>query len=163
MIILTCDELITKAHQKHKETVATIESFDKIIEVANRLVKEYKGTDYVDFISMAYPQDSNDYLLIIIYLAEKGSIMRDLGTFIDELVSETGLEFIGDVLSDANNQTKRWELIDKTRSYTISCGTEDYLRHPRVAVKVDATKAKTCIRRETGRMIPEYEFVCEEE
>jgi len=159
----TYDDLIMEAHKLNRITMATIESFEQIIEVANRLGKEYEDadTDVIDFISIAYPRCADDYLMIIIYLAEKGSIVRDFGTFVDELISETGLEFVGEVVTDPDNQIKRWDLIDKTKSYSMETDTD--IRHPRVTIKVDAKKSKACIRRKTGRMIPEYEFVCEEE
>lgn len=160
MAILTYNDLLADVYQKHKITMDTVESFEQIIEVANRLVKEYEASDYIDFISIGYPRVADDYLMIVIYLKEKGSIIRDVGTFVDELVMETGLEYVGDVHTDVKNQTKSWSLVDRTKCYDIG---GDSTRNPRVTVKVDATKSATCVRKKTGRMIPEYEFVCEDE
>jgi hypothetical protein len=154
----TYQSLIKEALKMNLQRVNTIYAFQPIIHKVNSLVEEYEKEDGIDYVNVAYPNSGNDYLLIVFYLSEKGKIMKDIGSFIDDLkFILPGLEYEGDVETDATHQTKIWNLVHNKITYCC-----DGARNPKITIKADASKSTTCKRVPTGEMIPLYEFICEE-
>jgi len=155
----TYSKLMSEALQKNRERVDTLFAFQSAIHAVNMTIEEYEKEEGISMITAAYPAHGDDYLLVIIYLSEKGRVMKDVGSFIDNLQHLLpGLEYNGDVYVDATRQEKTWNLIDRKVSYNC-----DGIKNPRITVKVNASKSTNCVRRETGEMVPVYEFVCLEE
>ena len=150
--------LMEKILQRNKDGVNTLIAFQSIIFEANDLVAEYKKEDGIEHITLCYPYYGNDYLLITIYLSEKGKIIKDVGTFLEAFVQKTGCEYDGDVQVDADKQSKTWSLVHRGLCYTYLGGVEN----PRIRIIVDAKKATVCKRVPTGEMVPVYEFICTE-
>lgn len=150
--------LMEKTLQKNKDSINTLIAFQSIIAETNNLVAEYEKEDGIEYVSLCYPCYGNDYLLITIYLSEKGRIIRDVGTFLEAFVQKTGCEYDGDVQVDADHQHKTWTLVHRGLCYTYLGRVEN----PRIRIVADAKKATVCKRVPTGEMIPVYEFVCVE-
>ena len=152
-------DLMREALQKNRERVDTLKAFQSAIHAVNITAANYENEPGINMIVMSYPVYGNDYLLVTIYLTEKGRVLKDVGSFIDELqYLIPGLEYDGDVYVDATEQIKTWKLVDRKASYDC-----DGIKNPRITVSANASKSTNCIRRETGEMVPVYEFVCLEE
>ena len=151
-------KLMEEALQENREWIDCLQAYQEIITTTNYLAEEYQEEDGIGSIYPLYPTHAGDYFLITLYLTEKGKIMKDIGSFIDELITKTGLEYDGDIYVDADSQTKTWTLIHRG-----ICYTHNGIMNPKVKVKVDASKSQTCKRVPTGEMVPVYEFICEEE
>ena len=153
-------DLMSEALRKNLERVDTLKAFQSAIHAVNITAANYENEPGISMIVMSYPTYGNDYLLVTIYLTEKGRVMKDVGSFIDDLRHRLpGLDYDGDVQVDATLQTKTWRLIDRQAIYAY----EGETKHPRITVLVNASRSTNCVRRETGEMVPVYEFVCLEE
>lgn len=152
-------DLMSEALRKNRERVETLYAFQSAIHAANMTIAEYENEDGIAFITISYPDSGDDYMLITIYLSEKGKIVKDVGSFIDDFRHLLpGLEFKDDIYTDAVNQTKTWDMRDRGAHFVI----DGVSKNPRVVVRVDASKSTTCKRVPTGEMVPVYEFICEE-
>jgi len=151
--------LMEKALESNREKIDTLSAFQKIITEMNNLAEEYEKEEGIEYISFSYPTCADDYLLVTICLSKKGKIIKDVGTFIEAFVERTNCEYNGDVTVDADEQTKSWRFIHRGICYTYC----DNVKNPRVTITVDAKKSTICKRVPTGKMVPVYEFICEEE
>ena len=152
-------ELIKKCLTENREKVEMLQAYEPVIRTVNDAVAEYENEEGIESIGVAYPTFLSDYLLVSIYLSEKGAIGKDIGSFLDELYA-CGLERSRDTFVKAKEQQKYWYLHHLGICYKSDTGT---IYNPVVQVQVDAIKSQTCKRVETGEMVPVYEFVCEEE
>ena len=149
-------DLIKKATNAHEGLLINLRVFKPIIECVNKLVEEAEKNPAFGSILCDYPKSSLDYLLITLFLVEKGSIAKDAGIFVDELQNQLNLRLI-DSSTDGTQMTRT--VIFKHSGIDYSTNN---LRHPKIIVKIDASKSEVCRRVPTGEMIPVYELVCDD-
>jgi len=130
-----------------------------IIDVANDAVKRYENEDGIDRIWVGYPEYESDRVSITVYLSEKGSIMKDIASFIDEIAINAGLDYAGEPRTNEARETRIWDLTDPNNSYEGKYS----IRNAKVDITADASKSKSCKRVATGEVVPVYKFVCEDE
>ncbi|MCK4498927.1 hypothetical protein KAU11_00345 [Candidatus Babeliales bacterium] len=154
----TYEELFKKALDENRSRLNNLYAFKPVINAVNELAEEALKDPAFSSISCAYPTYGSDYLLVILYLAEKGSISKAGGIFIDELKDRIYLEQDSNVSEDGDKMMQSFRFTCPNISYYA-----DYIRHPCIVVAVDASKSKVCRQVSTGEMVPVYKIVCDEE
>ena len=137
MIITSYKELIKKMKEDNAARIQLLQTYETIISTANSLAE-----------SFSYPSGISDYLLILVYLSEKGSIKKDIGSFIESLQEHINLALDAEPIVDAKGQTKTWRFNEDSQ---------------KVIIIVNAEKSKKCTKVLTDKMEPIYEFICEDE
>ncbi len=148
MIITSYKELIKKMKEDNAARIQLLQTYETIISTANSLAETYKDEPGIDNISFSYPSGISDYLLILVYLSEKGSIKKDIGSFIESLQEHINLALDAEPIVDAKGQTKTWRFNEDSQ---------------KVIIIVNAEKSKKCTKVLTDKMEPIYEFICEDE
>ena len=100
-----------------------------------------------------WPGHGNDYTAICVILKEKGSILKDVGFMLDDLEA-LGVILDGEKHVNHDSQTFSWWFKYPKSSFNGA--------HPRLYLKIDATKSTKCVQKDTGKTKPVYEMVCEE-
>lgn len=149
-------KLFKDALNENQGRLRNLYAFKPIIECANKLVEEAEKNSAFSFITRAYPTHLTDYLLISLYLAEKGSISKDAEIFIDELQNQLNLKQT-DSITNGTDEILTVSFICPDISYYV-----DGFRHPKIVVNIDASKSKICHRVPTGEMVPVYELICDD-
>jgi len=147
-------DLITEALKSNRGKIETLQSCEpfvnKLIALGERWEEEYS----IDSVCFIWPEYNNDYSLASITLEEKGSITADVNFILDDLEA-LGFAISGDKNVSPNSQTFAWWL---KFTHTSHEGA-----HPRLRLKVDATKSTKCVQVDTGRTQPVYEMKCVDE
>lgn len=152
----TYTNFMKEALRSNKERIDTLKAFLASMPKLLELYHIYKDMEETENIWFLPPSCGNDFLLFELALSKKGSISKNIGILIDEIESHTNFR-VEEEKVDANAMKKTWILYDRLVSYNYSGRAEN----PRMQLIVDASKSKICKQVPTGRMLPEYEFICE--
>ena len=145
------NKLMTNALQANADRVNMLIACEGFINSLEAKGKEWEADLEIESVSFSFPLNGDDYTLVSTYLEEKGSIIKDVNFMIDDL-EEFGFVIDGDKYVDDDNQIQSWKF-----KYTKSSFKGE---HPKLTLKINATKSKKCIQVDTGRTKPVYEMKC---